>query len=455
MAWVDLDVSAWNLAGAAAIGTAFACGPNVPVDGGTDGSESSSSDTTPTSLTTPPPTSMGPGPTSSPTTTPPPECLDDGDCPPGYYCYNGQCNYYCCHDDVWYYDCYAHDDCASDQYCQFNYCYTAQEIDDCGDLPLPEETLLWSGEAVGLAFTEFDGDQIPDVAISKLEGLQILFGNGFGGTDIDVAGDPGQIVSGDVDGDTDEDLLVAVDLGASWAVALVENEPAAGFPVTTPITSTIPGAQFAAADFDGNGTIDVAVLFDARIVLYSGAGDGTFAAANELVRDVQDMTAVFHDGDAAADIAAINGNYVERALGDPMFTFPFEGADEIHGAYGRRVAAADTNGDGTPAIVAIGSESGLVAQWSDVALDREEYRWLPSTMLSIATTDFREDGTESFVVGTPTGVELVWGTPTLDCRSRVFTQHEGSRVAARTTAAGQTFIAVAGGGGLTVLREDP
>src|SRR5687767_9606032 len=111
-----LDTRPWNL-GALALG-AGACGPLVPPPADTDGDgETQDDDDDPpgdTSETTPTPTS----------TTTPGGC--DPACPPGYYCVDGLCQYAsgtsCIGECGGYYECFSHDDCFGQEYCNYYAC---------------------------------------------------------------------------------------------------------------------------------------------------------------------------------------------------------------------------------------------------------------------------------------------------------------------------------------------
>ncbi len=225
----------WNLGASslavAAIGlTTAACGPAIGIEGESDGAESES-DTIidPTTDTDPVPV----------------DCEDDGDCGDGEFCFESQCVHeddpydpYDCDDYDYgcycvyghcspptYYDCYGDDDCNSGELCQGNYCDPVQNLPACGDpadavpipLPIPTEEAV-----VSLAFVDIDVDD----------------------------DEPGE--------------AVVVGAGESGFLLASGAEPVALPPLPSPVRDAV------AAQFDGDGTPDLALLHDGGLtILYA------------------------------------------------------------------------------------------------------------------------------------------------------------------------------------------
>src|SRR5688572_30493546 len=120
MGWPELDTRAWNL-GTLALGVG-ACGPLVQLPADTDGDEDPDDDDTP-----PDDSGTETFPTTA-TDTDVPGCGGGPPCPPGYVCYYGGCvpdDYCstCCYGECGgYYQCYQHEDCGDQEYCNYYSC---------------------------------------------------------------------------------------------------------------------------------------------------------------------------------------------------------------------------------------------------------------------------------------------------------------------------------------------
>jgi hypothetical protein len=222
-----------------------------------------------------------------------------------------------------------------------------------------------------LAVADFNGDGKPDIALAEPQllggSLVVLLGNGDGtftilpASSAPTAGQGGMAV-GDFNGDGKLDLAIAdsqknnvtVLLGngdGTFAPAPGPPTPVGSFPLTT-----------VAADFNGDGKLDLAVLNynDGTLSILLGNGDGTFKAApgspigvgaGALAVAVADF-----DRDGKLDLAVAPGgsgasaNSVAILLGNGDGTFrPAPTSPVSVGDLGDRPAAlavADFNGDG-------------------------------------------------------------------------------------------------------------
>src|ERR1022692_1045937 len=224
----------------------------------------------------------------------------------------------------------------------------------------------------GMALLDLNGDGVIDLVVSGgassgLDGIGVCFGNGNGtfqpaifyqaGTDYLI----NDLVIGDFNGDGIPD---AVTVGASgvW-LFLGKGGGVFNSGVLTAIQAPsvikgISGGRLAAADFNGDGHLDLAVAFDGYpggFVLLLGNGDGTFQAP--VTRDVppdggENYIAVGDlNGDGRPDIVLSPGTgapvNVLINLGNGNFSKPLQ--VNMNGS--APIAIGDLNGDGIPDIV--------------------------------------------------------------------------------------------------------
>jgi hypothetical protein len=163
-----VDPRAWNLlAGLSLI--AGACsgriiGSDDGDDSSTDGSssdgtnESSSSDDSTTSTSTS---------STDESDTGDPECIQDSDCPPGYYCLDGICEYQVAPDGNWnQYECYSPYDCGPLELCIDDYCSPVLELSGCrptAELGIP---LTIAQTPLALSFVDLDADGAAELVVA-------------------------------------------------------------------------------------------------------------------------------------------------------------------------------------------------------------------------------------------------------------------------------------------------
>jgi FG-GAP-like repeat len=202
-----------------------------------------------------------------------------------------------------------------------------------------------------IVVADLNGDGAPDIAVvSQSENLLTVVLNKGDGTfpnavEIQTGSMPLAITSGDFDHDGLGDLAITV--GPSVDVFL--NQGGGSFvPVVSYATDpAMSGAQsIAAADFDGDGWVDLAVgNFGGTLAILQNQHDGTFVASYATGTGRQ-AVAVDLNGDGAPDLVFPgNGVTVVMNQGGGTFAAPVSyGAGD--GPAG--VAAADLNGDGRP-----------------------------------------------------------------------------------------------------------
>ena len=161
---------------------------------------------------------------------------------------------------------------------------------------------------------------------------------------------PGAMLAADFDGDGFLDLAV---LDSAQMIRVFLGSAANGFSPNPVVTSTPQGVvAFTAADFNNDHIQDIALVYNpatgSQVLILNGKGDGSFTSAftTPLANSVTGtiVTGDFNE-DGKLDLAT--GTYILQGNGDGTFQTPinFGGTAEV-------VAAGDFNGDGRPDLVA-------------------------------------------------------------------------------------------------------
>jgi hypothetical protein len=174
----------------------------------------------------------------------------------------------------------------------------------------------------------------------------------------------------------------------------------------------------AAADFDGNGSTDLAVGCHYRgVLVLLGDGHGAFTAVAEgfpypSTFSSRALTVTDWNRDGRPDVAALSdgprplasvqlGVTVFENLGSGWKPARATTADSI---YGDAITAGDVDGDGAPDLVTAShntSDHRILRIGADGALVRREVRTLssPSVVRATAVADFDGDGRDEIVIG--------------------------------------------------------
>jgi hypothetical protein len=227
--------------------------------------------------------------------------------------------------------------------------------------------------AAALVADDFTGDGLPDIVTAhasagtvnllKSSGDSLIFNMRttymIGGAVLDVT-------KADLDGDGRPDLAVAASNGVT---VLLQRT---GMLVQRGLMHAGSAKRIVAAKLDGDGTPDIAVIdanTDAILILH-GNGDGTFA--DPLTTDTHGvkpvgLAAADFDGDGHLDLATANGADPTFAAGTSVFLGHGDGTFDpprsfpvTHGATAA-IAAADFNSDGKPdlALLSAGKTTGV------------------------------------------------------------------------------------------------
>jgi len=253
---------------------------------------------------------------------------------------------------------------------------------------------------------DFNGDGVLDLATTNVDdnSVSVLLGNGDGTfqgkTDFATGLGPRDLAAADFNGDTHLDLVVANFLDDSLSVLLGNGDGT--FQGKTDYATGGRPRGVVAADFNGDGRADVATANHAQfantVSVRLGNGDGTFGVRTDFVTSTSPMSIIAADfnGDGKLDVATpnLNANNASVLLGNGDGTFGAN-LDTPTGREPWSLTAADFNrdgkldlatpngGDGTASLL-LGQGNGTFNPTSDLSTDIRPR--------AVIATDFDNDG---------------------------------------------------------------
>ena len=294
-----------------------------------------------------------------------------------------------------------------------------------GDGTFTQKTILisnanWWNTLENVVVADFNGDGIPDVALTVYDYadngpsngfVEIFLGNGdgtFSPTAAESNGEgpnedpqtglgPYATVVGDFNGDGIPDIAVP-NLDGTLTV-LLGNGDGTFKAITGSSVLPFGDSQFfeeegltpgaiAAGDFNGDGITDLVVVNQnaGMVYLLLGNGDGTFTAAASpaAVSNSSSIFSVDVNGDGIPDLAVAGLSGVLLGNGNGTFTLK---ASSPALTIGGGSAVADFNGDGIPDII---SAAGLYLGAGDGTFTAATTQGLVGTLLTVA--DLNGDG---------------------------------------------------------------
>jgi hypothetical protein len=232
--------------------------------------------------------------------------------------------------------------------------------------------------------------------------VSVFLGNGDGTfeprLDYTTGNIPVAVTSADFNGDGIPDLAVVNNgFGLSNSISLFLGKGDGTFASGgTLVTGTGP-AQAVAADFDGNGTMDLAVAYSAGISIIPGRGAGTFGPRTDypITGGAKAIAVGDFNHDGRPDLAVTTPVSVVVLVGNgdgtfqPGVSYPLDSTTNLDA-----ILVGDFNGDGKPDLlvgksnnavsILVGKGDGTFLPAVDIPVGKSERGWL--------TSDFDGDG---------------------------------------------------------------
>ncbi len=214
---------------------------------------------------------------------------------------------------------------------------------------------------------DFNGDQIPDLALEGLNDAFVLLGTGSGGfappsTFSYTPEIVSEVRAADFNGDGNQDLVIAAVGASTTTMRILLGNGAGAFAAPTSFTLPSRTPRFVIDDYDRDGDQDIAVgyvapvsgqLVDDVVTILFGDGQGGFPTSRDIpINQTSSQSFVFTLGDlnsdGFADLGLVEFGTVRRLVllfGDGTGNFTPQvlpnGSPTIF-----RVASGDINGDG-------------------------------------------------------------------------------------------------------------
>jgi len=238
------------------------------------------------------------------------------------------------------------------------------------------KTCKAGGGVASLNLGRVDEDPYPDAMVAGGSGESVLFNNGDGtlgeGRDFATGVSPSAVAVGDINGDNAPDLAVTNSDPSSNSVSILLGNGSGSFGAKTDFPVGARPVSVVLADFDHNGTLDLATANeDANTIsVLLGDGTGSFGQKHD-----------FSAGSSPTSIAC--GDFNKDGRPDLVVTNLFSNTITVllgngDGTFGAGVAYATSN---NPQAVAVGDLNGDGNL--DLVTASTDYNRFPATLMSV------------------------------------------------------------------------
>ena len=287
---------------------------------------------------------------------------------------------------------------------------------------LPQQTYASADQPRFVVTGDFNGDGIPDLAITEQSSntVSVLLGNGNGTFQAQqqypVGGSPQGMAVGDFNGDGILDLAVVNDSDNTVSVLLGNGDGTFQNQLIND-TGFFPDI-IATGDFNGDGILDFAVTnaSSSTVSVWLGNGDGTFQPPPQYAVGNSPAGIAVGDfnGDGIADLAVVNtgDNSVSVLLGNGDGTFQAQKTYAVGGSpfY---LTIADFNGDNVLDLAVTNNNDGTVSILlgnGDGTFQPQQTVNIQPDPFAITTADFNGDGIPDLAVTSlADGVDVLLG----------------------------------------------
>jgi hypothetical protein len=252
-----------------------------------------------------------------------------------------------------------------------------------GTFAAPQTGVAFNQGAVGgdgvpgsLTAADFNGDGKMDVAVVgdyvSSGGVTILLGKGDGtftaaGANLDLGAGFGLIATGDLNGDGIPDLVATNYFDPGGAMIFLGKGDGTFTTATTLPIDRFPSSVLV-GDFNGDGTLDLAIGYSGAVTVFLGKGDGTFnqASGSPVTGAGLSLVAGDFNHDGKVDLAGVD-NYNDQidlflGAGDGTFTETVATPSVSQNWLGPfAIVAADFNEDGVPDLAMLTKNVGTAS----------------------------------------------------------------------------------------------
>ena len=253
---------------------------------------------------------------------------------------------------------------------------------------------------IAVSIRDFAGDGKLDIfTVNSNSSVSVLLGNGDGTFQSQVAtnivtNQLSDVTVGDFNGDGKLDLAMPVSVTQPGDSALTVMLGNGDGTFQSPITAN-PGpiptpASMQAADFNGDGKLDLVTSDSVAVSVFLGNGNGTFQAPLNSAVSMEPSGFVLADfnGDGKLDLAFQGEDLTLVLLGNGDGTFQSEIASSVHLGSSNSLAAGDFNGDGKPDLLVPGV--AVLLGNGDGTFQQPLFSTMPG--VEVAVGDFNGDG---------------------------------------------------------------